>query len=77
MPTQTYRRIDLALAQLDAALRLFLECRAFAAVITLAGAAEEILGKEVGRCGLQIARDRRLDPEPELVPVGSGDFRLG
>lgn len=29
--------------------------------ITLAGAAEEILGKEVGRCGLQIARDRRLN----------------
>ncbi|WP_195761775.1 hypothetical protein [Burkholderia pseudomallei] len=61
MPTRTYRRIDLALAQLDAALRLFLECHAFAAVITLAGAAEEILGKEVGRCGLQIARDRRLN----------------
>ncbi|OXJ26015.1 hypothetical protein CFB82_36720 [Burkholderia sp. HI2714] len=60
MAAQTYRRIDLALAQLDAALRLFLEYREFAAAITLAGAAEEVLGKEVNRRGRQVALDRRV-----------------
>lgn len=61
MPTQTYHRIDLALEQLDAALMLFLEHRAFPAVITLAGAAEEVLGKEVSRRGRPVALDRRLN----------------
>ncbi|KVF23173.1 hypothetical protein WJ07_16915 [Burkholderia vietnamiensis] len=61
MPVHTYHRVDLALAQLDAALMLFLEYREFAPAITLAGAAEEILGKELGRRGWQCASDRRLN----------------
>ncbi|WP_186025013.1 MULTISPECIES: hypothetical protein [Burkholderia] len=61
MPAQTYHRIDLALEQLDAALMLFLEHRAFPAVITLAAAAEEVLGKEVNRRGRQVALDRRVN----------------
>lgn len=61
MPAQTYRRIDLALEQLDVALMLFLERGDFPAVITLAGAAEEVLGKEVNRRGWQVALHRRVN----------------
>ena len=38
-------RIDAAVDQLDWAIRLFIDHSAFAAAITLAGAAEEILGR--------------------------------
>ena len=41
-------KIDAAVDQLDWAIRLFLDHSAFAAAITLAGAAEEILGKATG-----------------------------
>ena len=45
MPEQTYQRIDLAIEQLDVALELFLSRRSFVSALTLAGAAEEILGR--------------------------------
>ncbi len=45
----TYLRVDLAKEQLEVALSLFLEKQSYAAAITLAGAAEEILGKELVR----------------------------
>lgn len=38
-------RINLGIEQLDVALELFLEERSYVAALTLAGAAEEILGK--------------------------------
>ena len=38
-------RIDLAVEQLDVALELFLDKRSYVSALTLAGAAEEILGK--------------------------------
>jgi hypothetical protein len=41
-------KIDVAVDQLDWAIRLFLDHRAYVAAITLAGAAEEILGRAVG-----------------------------
>ena len=41
-------KIDAAVDQLDWAIRLFLDHRAYVPAITLAGAAEEILGKAVG-----------------------------
>lgn len=47
MPTMTYRRLDLAQEQLEVALDLFLEKKSLVAAITLAGAAEEVLGKEL------------------------------
>jgi hypothetical protein len=40
--------IDAAVEQLDWAMRLFLDHQAFIPAITLAGAAEELLGKAVG-----------------------------
>ncbi len=49
----TYLRLDLAKEQLDVALTLFLDHRHYAAAITLAGAAEEIFGKELSRRGKQ------------------------
>jgi hypothetical protein len=45
MSIRAYYRDDLALAQLEIALRLFNEGDNFASVITLAGAADEIFGK--------------------------------
>ena len=41
-------KIDAAVDQLDWAIRLFLDHHAYVPAITLAGAAEEILGKTVG-----------------------------
>jgi hypothetical protein len=54
MALQAYDKKDIALAQLEVALRLFKEAAEpeLFAVITLAGAAEEILGKLVERSGL-------------------------
>jgi hypothetical protein len=45
MTLRAYYRRDLALAQLETALRLFGERKDLASVITLAGAADEIFGK--------------------------------
>jgi hypothetical protein len=42
-------KIDAAVVQLDWAIRLFLDHKAYIPAITLAGAAEEILGVAVGR----------------------------
>jgi homogentisate 1,2-dioxygenase len=45
MAEQIYQRIDLAKEQLGVALELFLSRRSMVSAITLAGVAEEILGK--------------------------------
>jgi hypothetical protein len=44
-----FTKIDVAVDQLDWAIRLFLDHRAYVPAITLAGAAEEILGKPLAR----------------------------
>lgn len=44
---QQYSRIDLAVEQLEIALRLFLKKESFVSALTLAGASEEILGKQL------------------------------
>ena len=49
---QTCNKVDLATEQLDAAISL-LEGRSFAAALTLAGAAEETLGKALSHNGQQ------------------------
>lgn len=48
---QAYYLEDLALSQLETALRLFYEGSNFASVITLAGAADEIFGKLLASVG--------------------------
>ena len=57
MAVQTYPKQSIALAQLETALRLFSVGEDLISVITLAGAAEEILGKLVKSRG----RDNSLD----------------
>lgn len=51
MTTRAYYREDLALAQLETALRLFFEGSDYASVITLAGAADEVFGKLLTAAG--------------------------
>ncbi|MBL0010924.1 MAG: hypothetical protein IPP22_07905 [Nitrosomonas sp.] len=57
MTEQTYIQIDLAKEQLEVALSLFLDNACYAAVITLAGAAEEIFGKTLKRYGKEAVLD--------------------
>jgi len=57
MNERTHRRLDLAIEQLDDAITLFLDRRLFASAITLAGAAEEIFGKELSRRGQEHVLD--------------------
>ena len=47
MPTQSHKKDEIALAQLETALRLFAEGSDDYAVVTLAGAADEIFGKRL------------------------------
>lgn len=51
MTVRAHYRDDLALAQLETALRIFFEGNDFASVITLAGAADEIFGKLLSSSG--------------------------
>ena len=58
MPQHTFDRLQLAVEQLDLAIELFLSHRSDVAALTLAGAAEEILGKAVNRIGGQSALEQ-------------------
>jgi len=49
MPQYTFDRLQLAVEQLDVAIELFRSGRSDVAALTLAGAAEEILGKMLTR----------------------------
>jgi len=51
VPVRAYYREDLALAQLETALRLYFDGSDYASVITLAGAADEIFGKLLAASG--------------------------
>lgn len=55
MPSETYDQIALAAEQLDVALEIFLSQRSYVSALTLAGAAEEILGHALKRAGGQNA----------------------
>ncbi|MDO8293625.1 MAG: hypothetical protein Q7T29_12315 [Gallionella sp.] len=61
MSEYTYSRVDLAKEQLEFGLALFLDHQSFASAITLAGAAEEIFGKELLRRGSQPALEWKFD----------------
>jgi hypothetical protein len=52
MTERTYEKLDIARQQFDTALRLFFEGADYFSVVTLAGAAEEIFGKELEHHGL-------------------------
>ncbi len=68
VPEQTYERIELAKEQLEIALEMFLKRRSFVSALTLAGAAEEILGKAL----IQRGEKTTLQHEcPLIEPVES------
>jgi hypothetical protein len=50
---QTYSRLDLAKEQIEIAIYLFLDLKSYASALTLAGAAEEVIGAELKRRGQQ------------------------
>jgi hypothetical protein len=58
MTSTTHSRVDLAVEQLDVALELFLKKRSYVAALTLAGAAEEILGKALSLQGARTILDQ-------------------
>ncbi|MCX4176795.1 MULTISPECIES: hypothetical protein [Paraburkholderia] len=57
MPAQSCNRIDLALEQLELAITLFLDGKSFASVITLASAAERVLGQALRHSGKDAVLD--------------------
>jgi hypothetical protein len=61
MPEETVQRVDLAAEQLDVALQLFLDRRSFISALTLAGAAEEILGKALLHRGMQNSLEHKFE----------------
>ena len=80
MADQTYNRIDLAVEQLDVALSLFLEKQSVVSALTLAGAAEEILGKVLSHNGQQNSLEWKYEAvEPthtmlHQIPLSKADF---
>ncbi len=72
MPHQTYQRVELAAEQLDVALELFLSGRSFVSALTLAGAAEEILGKALvhGNQEPWLEQEYDIVAEPEKIRRG-------
>jgi hypothetical protein len=77
---QTYNRVDLAAEQLDMALSLFLDKQSFVSALTLAGAAEEILGKALSHKGEQNSlkwKYRAIEPFHVMLhrkPLSETDF---
>ena len=69
MSFKTYTKLEVACEHLEVALRLFFEGKEYFAVITLAGAAEEILGKHLTARG-------RTNSVEELVG-GAVRIRIG
>lgn len=63
MAEQTYDKKCIALAQIETALRLYFEGQDYFSVVTLAGAAEEILGKLLSAKGI----DNSLDSSKKAV----------
>ncbi|ARL49462.1 Uncharacterised protein [Burkholderia pseudomallei] len=61
MTTQTCHRVDFALEQLEMALVAFVERHRFASAITLASAAERVLGEALRHGGKQAGVDWKFD----------------
>lgn len=63
---QTYSRLALAKEQIEVAIFLFLDRRSYAAALTLAGAAEEVIGSELRRRGQKHILDWKYDQVSEI-----------
>jgi hypothetical protein len=61
MEKNEHDRLDLATEQLEVAVELFLSKRSFVSALTLAGAAEEVLGKALNHKGQKNWRQKEFD----------------
>ncbi|MCA8494017.1 hypothetical protein [Burkholderia arboris] len=61
MTVQTCNRVDLAREQLETAITVFLERQSYAAVITLASAAERVMGQALRHAGQQAVMDWKFE----------------
>ncbi|KVH72229.1 hypothetical protein WJ41_13950 [Burkholderia ubonensis] len=66
MSSHVWQRVDLAIEQLETALSLFLDQQRYASAITLAGAAELVLGQTLGARGKIPVLDWQFS---EVAPV--------
>ena len=66
MAEEGYRRVDLAIRQLETALRLFLDNVCLPSTITLAGAAEEVFGRMAARSGAKPVLERFYESAAEV-----------
>ena len=73
---QTYNRLDLATEQLDAAISLSLERKSFVSALTLAGAADEILGKALSHSGHKLSQAEVRDNGTHPYDATSNERRL-
>jgi hypothetical protein len=69
---RTYSKVDLAVQQLSVALLLFLDEQSYAAALTLAGAAEEVLGKAVKYRGGTPTMQRKFQASAEFFELLEG-----
>jgi len=69
MSNETHNKVDLAIEQLETALSLFLEGKSYVSALTLAGAAEEILGMvaKINRIENSLQESYRHYNDPRLV----------
>lgn len=75
MAKQTYERIVLAMEQLEMSIELFLSKRSMASSLTLAGAAEEILGMALKHQGKRTTlQDQHSSIEPLEVLLRKGPY---
>lgn len=61
MSERTYSRVGLAQEQLEEAISLFLDKKSYASAISLAGAAEEVIGRALNRRGEQAVLDWKFN----------------
>ncbi|MDD2700696.1 MAG: hypothetical protein PHH36_05600 [Sideroxydans sp.] len=63
---ETYSRLELAKEQIEVAIFLFLDHRSYASALTLAGAAEEVIGCELKRKGKKRTLDWKYEQVSEI-----------
>ncbi|MBC3765223.1 hypothetical protein [Neptunicella marina] len=68
-----FKSVDIALAQLESALMLYFETNDYFSVITLAGAAEEILGKACRAQGIKSSLESLQDSYFLLNQIRNGE----
>jgi len=68
---QTYNKVDLAREQLNVAMSFFLKGRSLVSALTLAGAAEDILGKALSHSGQQNSLELKYEVMEPILTMGN------